>query len=131
MTKNPLKSIGAIVAGIMTIVLLSTGTDILLETLGIFPAPEKGLSVPWMLMLALVYRCAYAVAGGYITAILAPAHGTRHAIILGIIGIVISTIGVVVAWDMSPHWYPIALAVTALPCTWFGGKLRKEKPVII
>ncbi|MDQ6478118.1 hypothetical protein [Dyadobacter sp. LHD-138] len=131
MTKSPLKSIVAILAGIMTIVLLSTGTDILLETLGIFPAPEKGLSIPWMLMLALIYRCVYAVVGGYITAVLAPSHGTRHAIILGVIGIIVSLIGVIVAWDLSPHWYPIALAVTALPCTWFGGKLRKEKPVII
>lgn len=131
MTKSPLKSIVAILAGIMTIVLLSTGTDILLETLGIFPAPEKGLSIPWMLMLALIYRCVYAVVGGYITAVLAPSHGTRHAIILGVIGIIVSLIGVIVAWDLSPHWYPIALAITALPCTWFGGKLRKEKPVII
>lgn len=131
MTKSPLKSIVAILSGIMTIVLLSTGTDILLETLGIFPAPEKGLSIPWMLMLALVYRCVYAVVGGYITAVLAPSHGTRHAIILGVIGIIVSLIGVIVAWDLSPRWYPIALAVTALPCSWFGGKLRKEKPVII
>lgn len=131
MTTNPSKSIGAVIAGIMTIVLLSIGTDILLETLGIFPAPENGLSITWMLWLALVYRCLYAMAGGYITAVLAPAHGTRHAIILGIIGIIISTVGVVVAWDKSPHWYPIALAVTSLPCTWLGGKLRKQNPVMI
>jgi MFS family permease len=131
MTTNPAKSIGAIAAGMMTVVLLSIGTDILFETLGYFPAPEKGLSLTWMLMLALVYRCLYAIAGGYVTAILAPSHGTRHAIVLGIIGFIISTIGVIVAWNMSPHWYPIALAVTSLPCTWLGGTLRKQKPVII
>ncbi len=24
----------------------------------------------------------------------------------------------------GPHWYPIALIVTALPTAWLGGKLR-------
>jgi len=51
----------------------------------------------------------------------------RHAIILGVVGIVAGAIGVVVAWDLSPHhWYPIALVVTALPCTWLGGKLKTK-----
>ena len=24
----------------------------------------------------------------------------------------------------GPHWYPVALIVTAIPCAWLGGKLR-------
>lgn len=123
---DTLKSIGAVFAGMLTIVVLSTATDALLEKLGIFPPLEKGLFIPWMLALALVYRSVYAIAGGFITAMLAPNRPMQHAIILGGIGVVISIIGVFVAWDMSPHWYPIALVLTALPCTWLGGRTKTQ-----
>lgn len=123
---DTLKSIGAVFAGMLTIVVLSTATDLVLEKLGIFPPPEKGLFITWMLALALVYRSVYAIAGGFITAMLAPNRPMQHAIILGGIGVVMSIIGVFVAWDMSPHWYPIALVLTALPCTWLGGRTKTQ-----
>lgn len=123
---DTLKSTGAVFAGMLTIVVLSTATDAVLEKLGIFPPLEKGLFIPWMLALALVYRSVYAVAGGFITAMLAPNRPMQHAIILGGIGVVISIIGVFVAWDMSPHWYSIALVLTALPCTWLGGRTKTQ-----
>jgi len=97
-----------------------------LESLGVFPPPDQGLFIIWMLILALAYRCVYTIAGGYVTAMMAPNRPMRHAIILGIVGIVAGTIGVVIAWDLSPHWYPIALVITALPCTWLGGKLKNK-----
>lgn len=61
-----------------------------------------------------------------IGAVLALRRPMRHAIILGIIGTALGTIGVFIAWDLSPHWYPIALAVTAIPSTWLGGKLKTK-----
>jgi hypothetical protein len=66
----------------------------------------------------------YAAAGGYVTASLAPNRPLRQAIILGIIGIAASILGAVVGWDLSPHWYPIALIITALPGRWLGGTLK-------
>ena len=119
-----LKSTGAIVAGFVTVVVLSVGTDSLLEATGVFTPPGQGLFTPWMLWVALVYRCIYTVAGGYVTAWLAPNRVMRHVTILGIIGVAAGTIGVIVGWNLSEHWYPIAIAVTAFPCTWFGGKLK-------
>jgi hypothetical protein len=124
MNKNTFKSIGAVLAGLIAIVALSAGTDFVLESLGIFTPPDQGFFTPWMVMLALIYRCIYAVAGGYIAARLAPNRPMRHAIILGLIGLVASIAGAIVAWDLSPHWFPIALIITALPCTWLGGKLK-------
>ena len=119
-----IKSSGAIVAGFITVVVLSIGTDSVLEATGVFTPPGQGFFAPWMLWVALVYRCIYTVAGGYVTAWLAPNRVIRHVTILGIIGVVAGTIGVVVGWNLSEHWYPIAIAITAFPCTWFGGKLR-------
>ncbi len=119
------KSIGAIAAGFVTVVVLSMGTDYVLEALGIFPPPsDQGLYVTWMLVLALIYRSVYAVAGGYVTAMLAPANPMRHVIILAVLGTLGGIAGVVAGWDLSSHWYPIALAVTAFPLVWLGGKLR-------
>lgn len=124
---NTLKSIGAVLAGIMVIVVLSTGTDVLLEKLGVFPNAEEGLFITWMLVLAFFYRCVYAVVGGYVTAVFAPNRPLRHGIILGIIGTVVSVFGVIAGWDLSQHWYPIALVITALPCTWLGARLKNNK----
>ena len=125
---NIFKSIWSVVAGFLTVVVLSVGTDYVLETLGLFPPQsEPAAYTAGMLTLALIYRCVYTVAGGYVTAWLAPSRSMRHAVILGFVGIVAGTIGVVVAWNLSPHhWYLIALVVTALPCTWLGGKLKTK-----
>ncbi len=122
------KSALAILAGMITIIGLSIATDFILEQAGIFPSfteqQEQGLFVTWMLLLALIYRCIYAVIGGYVTARFAPNEPLRHAIILGVLGFILSSIGAITMWDKSSHWYPIALVLTAIPCTWLGGKLK-------
>jgi hypothetical protein len=121
-----LKGIGAIVAGMIFIVVTHTGTDFVLETLGIFPQPGEGFNTTWMVVMATVYRSVYTVGGGYVTALLAPDPKMRYVLILGIIGLVISSLAAVatIPMKLGPAWYPIALAVLALPCVWLGGKLR-------
>ncbi|MCZ7401629.1 MAG: hypothetical protein O8C61_05355 [Candidatus Methanoperedens sp.] len=126
MNKRIFKSIGAILAGFITVFLLSIITDFVLESAGIFPPPGTGLFTTRMLMIALVYRCAYTVFGGNVTANLAPDRPMHHAIVLGIIGVITATLGAVAGWNLSQHWYPIALIITALPCTWLGGKLKTK-----
>jgi hypothetical protein len=121
-----LKSIGAVLGGFLVVVILSVGTDSILEGLGIFPPPAEGLFITWMLALAFVYRTVYTVAGGYVTAALAPANPTKHVTILGIIGTFMGCVGIYVGWNLSAHWYPIALAVVAFPSVWLGGKLKTK-----
>ena len=118
------KSIVAVVAGFLTVVVLSTVTDFVLESAEFFPPIGQGIFSTPLLLIAFAYRSLYTVVGGFVTARLAPDRPMRHAIILGIVGIVAGCIGVVVGWNMSAHWYPIALVLGALPCTWLGGKLR-------
>lgn len=122
---NILKSIGAVLAGFISVAVLSVATDYLLETLGIFPAPsEQGLFITWMLALALFYRSAYAIVGGYITARLAPQNPKGHVITLAILGFIGGVVGVVAGWNLSDHWYPIALALTGPAFVWLGGWLK-------
>lgn len=123
---NILKGIGAVLAGVIFTVVTHAGTDLVLEKLGIFPPPSQGFHTTWMVVAATVYRSIFTIAGGYLTAALAPNRPMLYAVILGLIGIAASTAGaiIMIPLNLGPIWYPIALIVLALPCTWLGGKLR-------
>jgi hypothetical protein len=122
---NILKSIGAVLAGLVFIVISHTAVDKILEGLGIFPPPDKGLHVSWMLALALTYRVLLSIAGCYFSARLAPSRPMVHALILGAIGVLASAAGIPMAMsqNLSPVWYPVSLVILSLPCAWIGGKL--------
>ena len=48
---------------------------------------------------------------------------------LGIIGTVLGLVGVVATWNLNlgPRWYPISLAVLAIPECWAGAKIRERQ----
>jgi len=124
------RSTGAIVLGFFAVVVLSLGTDEVLHLLKVYPPWGQPMFDPRLNLLALSYRVIYSVIGSYIAARFAPRNPMRHAMILGIIGLVFSAAGAVVAithTDIGPAWYPIALVVTALPCAWLGGVLYDKR----
>lgn len=124
------KSMGAVIAGIVAIFVLSLGTDFVLHGLHVFPPWGEPVS-SGPLLLATAYRIVYAVVGGYIVARLAPRRAMRHAMIYGAVGVVLSTVGAVATWNggpaFGPHWYPIALIVISLPSAWLGGRLGGKR----
>lgn len=123
---RPWRSVLAILAGFAATVILSLGTDQVLHMLNVYPPWDKPMFDPGLNLLALTYRIVYTIAGGYIAATLAPRNPLRHAVILGIIGLVPAIAGAIVAItvaNLGPSWYPIGLVITALPCTWLGGIL--------
>jgi len=128
--RSILRSIGAVFLGMLAIITLSLGTDVVLHVTGIFP-PWFQPMVTTLWVLALAYRIVYGILGGYITARLAPQRPIKHAIVLGLIGVGLSIIGTAANWNQGPEfgpkWYPLALVVTALPCAWIGGKLRSDR----
>ena len=127
MNKNTLKSIGAVLAGFVAVFVLSLGTDVVLHSTGVFPPWGERVSDP-LLLLATVYRTVYCIAGSYVAARLACNRPMAHALALGVVGLIASTAGAVLTWNkgpaFGPHWYPVALIVTAIPCAWLGGRLR-------
>ena len=102
-TKLTLQRVGAVLAGLLAIFVLTTAVDIVLHALG------THLSA-----LETAYRIVISVVGCYIAARLAPDDPMRHALILGGIGVALSLIG----------WNPLALVIIALPCAWTGGLLH-------
>ena len=122
------RSVGAVLLGFFAVVILSLGTDQVLHWLHVYPPWSEGLHDPGLNLLALAYRTAYAVLGSYITARFAPHSPLHHAMAGGVIGLLLSTAGAIatIPMDLGPAWYPIALAVTALPCAWLGGVLYRR-----
>jgi hypothetical protein len=128
---NILRSGGAILAGVLTVIVLSLGTDVILHSTGVYP--------PWfqpmtdaLWVLALAYRIVYGVLGGYLAARLAFNNSMKHALIVGFIGLALTIVGVALNWnkgpEFGPKWFSIALVLAALPCAWAGGKLVIARP---
>jgi len=121
-----LRSTGAVLAGLVAVFVLSLGTDQVLHSLQVYPPWGQPLYDTGLLLLALAYRIVYGIVGGYVVARLAPRNPMRHALVMGIVGLVLSTAGVIAAtrMDLGPMWYPVVLLLTALPCAWLGGLLQ-------
>ena len=122
--KTILKSIGAVLVGFIVGAVLSIGTDKLLEAIGILPHGNLWVSNA-LIAFVLFYRTVYNILGCYIVARLAPNHALRHALVVGVIGTIISILGAIVTKDMDigPAWYAWTLAALSLPASWVGGKL--------
>jgi hypothetical protein len=123
------RSIGAILAGFVFVFIVSLGTDELLHIAGVFPPwGASMIGFDAALLLATAYRILFGIAGSYVTARLAPNRPMQHALVGGVAGFALSIAGAVATWNkgpaFGPHWYPLALVVTALPTAWAGGKLR-------
>jgi len=116
-----------VVAGALAGIILSIGTDMVLRAAGIF-TPLGQPMADSLLLLATVYRTVYGILGSYITARLAPYRPMAHALVGGLVGLVVSIVGAAVTWNkgpaFGPHWYPLALVVLAIPQAWAGGRLR-------
>jgi hypothetical protein len=127
MKKETLKSIGAVIAGFAALVILSIITDSILEKTGIMKTEPFVENPVWLIAIIVLYRTVFNTLGCYLTARLAPSKPMKHAIILGIIGIVLTIVGLIAMWDIPPRWYPISLIVLTLPAAVLGGKMAIKK----
>lgn len=123
------RSAAAILLGFFAVVALSLGTDQVLHALKVYPPWGQPMYDPRLNLLALAYRTLYSIVGGYLAARFAPRNPMRHALVLGVVGLALGTAGAIatVPMNLGPAWYPIALALTALPCAWLGGVLNGRR----
>ena len=82
-----------------------------------------------LFVLASAYRALFTVAGGFV------AHSSPTRIgpcdtsgFLAGIGLVAGLAGMVFYFvvggaQLGPAWYPALIAIEAIPCVWFGGRL--------
>ena len=121
------RSILALFAGFVLVVVLSIVTDVILHAAGVYP-PLGQPAPDGILIVATGYRTIFGIAGSYLTARLAPHSPMGHALVGGAIGLVLSLGGALASWShpekFGAHWYPVALVVLALPTAWAGGRIR-------
>lgn len=120
------RSVAAVVAGFVFIVVTHTATDAVLHATGVFPKAGEVMS-GGLFALAATYRLAFEVLGALLTARLAPRRPMKHALVLGAIGAVAALAGLLATIgrgpEFGPLWYPLVLVLTSLPCCWLGAKL--------
>src|SRR5207244_8753644 len=119
------RSVGAVVAGFVVVFVLSVGTDQVLHVLKVYPPWGEPMAGA-LYVMATAYRIVYTILGGYITARLAPDAPVRHALILGLVGLVAGLLGVIANIakpELGPLWYSIAVLVTGPPRASLGGLL--------
>ena len=116
----------ALITGLLVGVALSLGTDQVLHVLGVYPPWGQTMS-DGLFLLATGYRIVYTIIGSYVAARLAPYRPMWHAMVLGVVGLVVSIAGAAATWNheppLGPHWYAMAVALISIPCAWIGGKI--------
>jgi hypothetical protein len=122
------KSIWAVVAGVVVIIVVATLVDIVLHAVGAYPPMGQPMSDAQS-VLATSYRIVISVGGAWLTARLAPSKPMKHAMILGYVGVLLGLVGVAATWNLGlgPRWYPIALVVLAIPQCWAGGRIYEMR----
>lgn len=122
------RSVMAIVVGFLFIGLLAFGADAMLRSAmpGAFDASGRMTSVP-VLLLTLAYVGVFAVAGCYLAARLAPDRPMRHALILGVLGLVFNIAGSYATWHTAPAWYHAVAIALVMPYAWLGGRIRERQ----
>ena len=120
------RSMRAIAAGFLAVVILSNGTDVVLRRSGIFPPLGQPMA-DGLFVWATIYRTIYGVFASYLTARLAPNRPLWHAMVGAGIGMLLGTAAAIATWnkDLGPHWYPVALVIAGVPCAWIGAKIRE------
>lgn len=116
------RSILAVLAGFIVIVILSTAADMALERT-IWPGLAHADATTGQWLIVTLYRAVISIFGCWLTATLAPNRPVDHALGLGIVGGIVSTLGLFVMWGVGPLWYPLALILMSIPCAWIGGRL--------
>ena len=124
MSRYALRSVGAVLAGLIFIGVTHTGMDAILENIGVLPKGNLHVGTG-LILIVIGYRAVLSLIGCYLTALLAPYSPMKHALVLGILGVLLSTAGAIVTANMNlgPSWYAWTLVAISLPIAWLGGKL--------
>jgi hypothetical protein len=117
----------AVIGGFILTAASSSIADALMYGTGVFPSgihPMAG----YLFAVAAAYRALFAIAGGYLTARLAPDRPMLHAWVLAGIGLTAGLGGVVAQLMMGPAklgptWYPVLVGAEAIPCVYLGARL--------
>lgn len=122
------RSIVAIGVGFLLIAVLAFGMDGVMRSAvpDMFNLAGRTDNVG-MLLFTIAYVGVFAITGCYVAARLAPKEPMKHALILGLLGLVFNIAGASVRWDSAPAWYHIVSIALTMPYAWVGGRIREQQ----
>jgi hypothetical protein len=125
-----MRSVWAVLAGFILIGILSFGTDTIMHAMSPWAYDDKGgtTNVP-ILLVSMLYSAVYGLVGCYVAARLAPSSPMKHALILGLVGVVVTGLINFGLWGHVPAWWSIANVLVVMPLAWFAGRLRENEIV--
>ena len=88
-----------------------------------FRQPDAAPTQTFML-LSLVYALFAALAGGYVTALIARRKELKHTIALATFAALMGIVSMIVSAGQEPLWYQIANIAVMVPAVLLGGYLR-------
>lgn len=122
------RSVVAILVGFFLIGALATAGDVLVRQLvpSAYDPAGRMTSLP-LLALTQAYVALFAITGCYVCARLAPHHPLRHAMILGVLGLLFNVYGSYARWNDVPVWFHVVGLALTLPYAYVGGWLRERE----
>lgn len=126
MKSTLLRSIGAVAAAFVSVIVSTTLIDVILHATNVFPPWGERMSDA-LFGLALAYRLVLDTAGAALTARLAPSKPMLHALVVGALGTVLALLGALALGDQGPGWYGYGLAASSVPTAWLGARLARRR----
>ena len=118
------RGILAVVAGYIVMAIgVVTVTGAVAVLFPTWSSPENAAYVIFNLGFSLVF----ALAGGYVTAVVAKRAPLRHAIALAALAFILAIISMVVETGPQPRWYQLSLVIIMPPAMVLGGYLRARQ----
>ena len=125
---NAIRSVLAVVAGFLVIGALAFGTGKLMQSMspGQFDAAGNPTTFP-MMIVQLLYVGVYATFGCWLAARLAPTRPMRHALALGVLGLLLNIPSAYAFRDSLPAWYLATGVLTTMLWAWLGGRIAESQ----
>jgi len=122
------RSVGAIALGFVLIGALSVGMDYVVRALmpDAFDA-DGGTRNSMVLLLTQLYVGVFATFGCYLAARVAGYRPMLHALVLGVLGLVLNIFALTQVWDHAPAWHNVLGLALVMVWAWLGGKLAEGK----
>ncbi len=122
-----LRSIGAIIVGILSGAIPTIACDKFLELNGFMNAENFAATPLGIIYAVIAYRAVFNILGCYVCARLAPKAPMVHCLIIGALGLVGSLAATISMPEAGPQWYGFSVAAISLPCAWIGAQIRLRK----
>jgi hypothetical protein len=121
------KIILGVIVGFVATAVLSTGTDFVFISAGLFPHYGEPFLDDKILILPSVYRAAFQVLGAYLACTVAKDKAKTTVWIIGILGSFFWLLGSFLNAEMAPMWYGILGAVLSIPTVLAGLKIYESR----